>query len=190
MITHFSPEEEHDLLQRITQDPEAFRVLYQHYFPRVYRYVAYRVGREQDTEDIVADIFTKIVEAITRFEYRGTGSFAAWLFRIAHNEVAQFYRQSYEGEKIIPFEDLPNLASDGVSPDEALQQKEQFIRLKQMVDSLPERRREVVSLRYFAGLRNQDIAEILNLDERTIASHLSRGLTDLQRRYHTQEVDA
>lgn len=190
MKATLSPEEERDLLQRLSQDPEAFRALYQQYFPRVYAYVASRVGREQDAEDIVADIFMKVVEAIKRFEYRGAGSFAAWLFRIAHNEVAQFYRQSYQTGASIALQDAPTLHSDLPQPDEALQQKERVTRLQQMVNGLSNRRREVISLRFFAELRNQEIAEVLELDERTVASHLCRGLEDLQRTYRPEDVES
>jgi Sigma-70 region 2 len=62
---------ERALLQKIHTEPEAFRQLYRHYFPRVYAYVAYRVGRRQDAEDVVADVFIKVVEGLKRFEYRG-----------------------------------------------------------------------------------------------------------------------
>ena len=88
----FDQTDEHTLVEQAQHSPSAFRVLYQHYVPRIYAYVAYRIGQKQDAEDVVANVFLKMVEAFDQFECRGTGSFAAWLFRIARNEVAQFYR--------------------------------------------------------------------------------------------------
>ena len=78
------------LVARARHDPDDFRELYREYFPRVYAYVAYRVGTVQDTKDLVSDTFLKAVENVSRFDYRGMGSFAAWLFRIAHNVVSDF----------------------------------------------------------------------------------------------------
>lgn len=189
MANDLSPDEEQALIAKVTE-PEAFRKLYRHYFPRVYAYVAHRVGREADAEDVTSGIFMKVVESVGSFEYRGVGSFSAWLFRIAYNEVQQFYRDTRRVPTDVPLQDTPSLTSRSKTPDEALQAKEQYLRLQEMVETLSPRRREVISLRFFAGLRNQEIAEILDLDERSVASHLSRGLSDLQRKYGPKDVSA
>lgn len=189
MANELSPDEERDLIAKVTE-PDAFRQLYRHYFPRVYAYVAHRVGRETDAEDVTSGIFTKVVENVRSFEYRGEGSFSAWLFRIAYNEVQQFYRNTQRTVADIPLQDAPMIRSESQTPDEALQAKEQYLRLQAMVETLSPRRREVISLRFFGGLRNQEIAQVLDLDERSVASHLSRGLTDLQRKYGPKDVSA
>lgn len=174
------PKLEHRLISEAKRrQQEAFRALYRHYFPRVYAYVAYRVQRAEDAEDLTADIFTKIVESLAQFEYRGEGSFAAWVFRIAQNRVSQFYRQT---ETSIPLDELPEFHQQGQSPDEIVIRKERFAWLSMLIDTLTPRRREIITLRFFGGLRNQEIAIILGLDERTVAAHLSRALTDLQDR--------
>lgn len=180
-------EEEHALIAELPQNAEAFRRLYSAYFSRIFAYVAHRVGRRQDAEDITADVFMRVVEKINQFEYRGEGSFAAWLFRIAYNHVQQFYRQQ-NTQGIIAMDDLPDIQSRGLSPDEALMRKEQFSRLHAMIATLSPRRQEVLSLKFFGELRNQEIAEILGLDERTIASHLCRGLEDLQQKYQQKDI--
>jgi RNA polymerase sigma-70 factor, ECF subfamily len=176
-----SPDEEHNLITNLTQKPDGFRQLYQHYFPRIYAYVASRVSTRQDAEDIVSDVFVSVVEAIERFKYRGDGSFAAWLFRIAYNEVQGHYRQSLR-RNMISLTDV-EIESGELSQDEALSQKEQTERLHAMLQTLSSRRQEIITLRYFGELRNQEIAEVLGLNEKTIASHLSRGLEDLQSKY-------
>jgi RNA polymerase sigma factor (sigma-70 family) len=58
--------------------------------------------------------------------------------------------------------------------------------MRALVATLSPRRQEIVTLKFFAGLRNREIADVLELDERTVASHLSRGLQDLQTRYRAQ----
>lgn len=183
-MTDRLPDEQH-LIARARQDAQAFRALYRHYFPRVYGYVAYRVGRAVDAEDLTADIFLKVVEAFDQFEQRGEGSFAAWLFRIAHNAVSQFYRQQPRAE-VLALDEVADLHSRDPEPDEVLQGKEQFMRLRQRIASLSPRRQEIITLRFFGGLRNNEIAEALGLDERTVASHLCRAIEDLQRQYEPE----
>ncbi len=180
-------QQEQDLVERARSDPEAFRALYQAYFPRVYAYIAYRVGRSWDAEDLSAEVFTRVVEALERFEYRGPGSFTAWIFTIARNQISQFYRINKMQE--VPLDALPDMQSDLPTPDYAMIQKEKFARLHALIGTLSRRRQEVVTLRFFGGLRNQEIAEVLNLDERTVASHLCRALEDLESRYTNHEMD-
>jgi RNA polymerase sigma-70 factor (ECF subfamily) len=160
-----------------------FRALYSHYFPKIYAYVSYRVGRVKDSEDIVADTFLTAVDKLDTFQWRGEGSFAAWLFRIAHNRVSDFYRRGRGSEETIPLEDLPDLASGVLLPADAVAQKEKFAYLRQLIGTLSPRRQEVIMLKFFGGLRNKEIAALLDLDERTVASHLCRGLRDLHRKY-------
>ena len=73
------------------------------------------------------------------------------------------------------------------APDALLLQKERFLRLQEMLHTLSPRRQEIISLRFFGGLRNQEIAEVLGLSEKTVASHLCRGLDDLQTKYRQKE---
>lgn len=172
-------EGEQELVKRVGQDAEAFRALYRHYFPRVYAYVSYRVGQGQDAEDLVGETLLKALQGLGRFQWRGDGSFAAWLFRIAHNEVKSFYRQ----REPLALEELPPMGTDNASPEEAAIREETFAHLRGLLESLSPRRREVIALRFFGRLRNRDIAQILQLDERTVASHLSRGLKELHGKY-------
>jgi RNA polymerase sigma-70 factor (ECF subfamily) len=173
---------ERDLVELARHDPEAFRMLYNFYLPRVYTYVSYRVGAQQDAEDLVSQIFLKVVEELARFEWRHAHSFAAWLFRIAHNIVVNFHRDASRAGAPLPQDALPAIAANALLPEDALLRKELFAQLHLMVNELPSRRREVLSLRYFAGLRNQEIAEVLGIAERTVASTLSRALSDLHTR--------
>ncbi|MFN8528401.1 MAG: sigma-70 family RNA polymerase sigma factor [Anaerolineae bacterium] len=189
MPEHLAPNEERALIRQVPQNPEAFRRLYQHYFPRLFAYAAYRVGGRQEAEDVTATVFMKVVEAIGRFEYRGEGSFATWLFSIAHREVQQFFRTLQRRDAAtIPLEELPEIESGGLLPDEAFDRKERFAHLRQTLLTLSPRRQEIVTLRFFGGLRNQEIAIVLGLDERTVASHLCRGLEDLKHAYQREEV--
>jgi RNA polymerase sigma-70 factor (ECF subfamily) len=184
---HLTPREERTLIEQASENPESFRRLYRHYLPRVFAYVSYRVGAKQEAEDITGTIFMKVIQSLGKFEYRGEGSFAAWVFRIAHNEVLQFRRSLREN---LSLDDLPDVESAGLLPDEVFARKEQFARLQAALSQLAPRRQEIISLRFFGGLRNREIAAVLVLDERTVASHLCRGLEDLKRslNYEREEI--
>jgi RNA polymerase sigma-70 factor (ECF subfamily) len=181
-----NPEHERQLVEDAPHNADAFRELYRHYFPRIYAYVAYRVGRAWEAEDLVADIFLKVVESINTFEYRGEGSFAAWIFRIAHNQVNQFYRRERQTSDQLSIDDVSDILSNDPSPDQTIVHKEQFIRLHGLLETLSPRRQEIITLKFFGELRNQEIAVVLGLDERTVASHLCRGIEDLQRKYEQE----
>ena len=160
-----TPEQERDYIQQTQKNPQAFVHLYDHYFPRIHAYIRYRVYDQQDAEDVIADVFFKAIRGLRHFKWRNRNSFAAWLFRIAHNQVVDYYRQHKHVE--LSFE------SDDYHAEPANH------------TPLP-RRREIIILKFFGGLRNHEISNILELDERTVAAHLSRGLQDLRRRYTAQ----
>lgn len=182
-------EQEKALITRAHEDPEAFKRLYNHYFPRLYAYVSYRVGRVEDTEDLVSETFLKAVEGIKTFRWQHENSFAAWLFRIARNSISNFYRQT-ERWQTVPLDELPDLQAHSLLPSDLILQKEKFERLRQLINTLTPRQQEIITLRFFGGLRNQEIAEILGIDERTVSAHLCRGLETAHQRYINDFVAA
>jgi RNA polymerase sigma-70 factor (ECF subfamily) len=192
------PDEERAYIRQARADPRAFVHLYDRYFPRIHAYVRYRVRGQQDAEDIIAEVFLKAMRGIGSFRWRHENSFAAWLFRIAHNLIVDYYRRREQVETLETAFNPGVSASDSGSrsvaasigctlrPEEALTRQETFQQMRSLIETLSPRRREVITLRFFGGLRNKEIADVLNLDERTIASHLSRGLRDLRDRYTAQ----
>ena len=183
MPSDLTAEREAQLLETARKDIEAFQEVYDHYFPRVNAYVSYRVGRVQDTEDLVSNIFLKVIERLDEFHWQGDGSFCAWLFRIAHDRVVDYYRRSQGEHQVVPLEELPELAFSTLLPVDQVLQKEKLAYLQQLISSLTPRQQEIVTLRFFGGLRNSEIAHVLELDEHTVASHLCRGLGKLHRLY-------
>ena len=182
-------EQEKALITRAHEDPEAFKHLYNHYFPRLYAYVSYRVGRVEDAEDLVSETFLKAVAGIKSFQWQHENSFAAWLFRIARNSISNFYRQT-ERWQTVPLDELPDLQAHSLLPSDLILQKEKFERLRQLINTLTPRQQEIITLRFFGGLRNQEIAEILGIDERTVSAHLCRGLETAHQRYINDFVAA
>lgn len=183
------PEEERRLIIAAGRNNDAFRRLYDHYLPRVYAYVGYRIGPTGDVEDVVAEVFLKVSGGLRGFTWRGPGSFAAWLFRIAHNEVARHYRQIGAHAHDVSLETVSETHGGLSTAGTTLETLERTELIKKLLDELPPRKREVILLKFFGDLRNREIAHILNLDERTVASHLSRGLDEMRRLWSKAVVE-
>ena len=177
------PQWESQQIEAARKDITAIQEMYEYYFPKVFAYVSYRIGGVAESEDLVSAIFLKVIEQLEQFHWQGDGSFAAWLFRIAHDRVVDYYRRNQTDHKIIPLEELPELAFSTLLPLDQVLQKEKLAYMRWLIGSLSPRRQEIITLKFFGGLRNAEIAQVLGLDERTVASHLCRGLADLHRLY-------
>ncbi|OQY46387.1 MAG: hypothetical protein B6242_07965 [Anaerolineaceae bacterium 4572_78] len=101
-------ENEPQLIEHAKTDPESFGILYERYIDKIYAYIYYRTGNTQDAEDLTAKVFHKALSSIHHYEDRGH-PFSAWLYRIAHNLVANWHRDESKHSKV-PLEEV-NLTS-------------------------------------------------------------------------------
>jgi RNA polymerase sigma-70 factor, ECF subfamily len=164
-------------------ETETFEALYDRYFARLYAYVRYRVASDDDAEDLVAETFLRVARSYARFTPQHDGSLPAWLFRIAHNLISNHYRDTQRRPGTLSLEAMPEIVDTHDLPEEAYMRQEELHYLRRIIGTLAPRQQEIITLRFFADLRNQEIADILGLDARTVAAYLSRGLAELQRRY-------
>jgi RNA polymerase sigma-70 factor (ECF subfamily) len=167
---------------QLSHEAASFAQLYDRYFPRLYAYMRYRVPCPQDAEDLVAETFLQVVKHIGVFEWRHDGAFAAWLFRIAHNLVSNFYRQRRR-EALLPLDAASHLHAHTPPPEEIVLQQEQVAQLYQLLGTLSPRQQEVLTLKFFAGLPNHEIAAVLSLNTHTVAAYLCRGIEALHQKY-------
>jgi RNA polymerase sigma-70 factor (ECF subfamily) len=179
---------ESELLQKIKQNPAYFSELFILYYKPVFGYIFRRTGNFEDTADITADTFLKAFNHIRYFSYRGI-SIKVWLFRIATNEVNIFFRQYVKKNSVIERLDFENkkqfihlLESDKEALENELQLHQQFLEVLNSLKTLPAKYQEVISLKYFEGKSNKEIAEILDIKEGTLKSLLSRGLEKLRKK--------
>jgi RNA polymerase sigma-70 factor (ECF subfamily) len=183
-----TPDDERDWVARAAVDPDAFSRLYSHYFPRLYAYARSRVKADHEAEEVVAEIFLKVVERLDRFRWRHAQSFAAWLFRIAHNVLIDHARRARRSP-VVPLANTSDLVSPAILPDQVVVAEEDLATLHRLLGTLSPRRQEIITLRFFGELRNQEIAHVLGIDERTVAAHLCRGLDDLHQKYLESCID-
>jgi len=157
-------------------DTDAYAKIYDHFFPSVYRYAVLRVS-EGIAEDLVAEIFVKAWEKLYTYKERKNVPFGAWLFRIARNEVIDAYRTTRT------WEEIPEDLSD---PDEFNRADTSTKRLyvlkivRNALNQLPKRYREVLSLSYIAGLSNPEVANTLRISEGSMRILKFRALNKLK----------
>ncbi len=158
--------------------------LYKSYHKRIYNYVGQRVSNLQDTEDLVSDIFLRILRRLQKFKNCYRLSAQAWVFTIAHNMIIDYYRKSARNLQELELEGVINLLPINFNLEILHIERERNRRLHVIINQLPKRRREAIILKYFGGLRNLEIARVMKVDERAVASYINRGLNDLHEAYY------
>ena len=143
-------------------DEAALSELYTLYFPRVYRYILARTGNQYDAEDLAEEVFMRVLEAIERFQWR-EAPFSAWLFRIAHNAVISQRRKETARGRSVPLTE--GLAVDGAGPEELVERRLALNDIMAAAQKLPEAQRQVISLRFAAGLSVAETARAMDKGE-------------------------
>ncbi|NDJ53533.1 MAG: sigma-70 family RNA polymerase sigma factor [Chloroflexi bacterium] len=172
--------DEDDLVEYAKTDADAFGEIYQRYVKRIYNYVYYRTGDQNDAEDLTARVFQRALSHIGRYENRGL-PFSAWLYRIAHNLVVNWHRDRGR-RSLIGLDDvvLSSLKSD--APEAVTERREEAELLLQAVRTLPEERQQLLYLKFIERLSNAEIGEIMGRSEGAIKSLYHRTLIALRRR--------
>jgi RNA polymerase sigma-70 factor (ECF subfamily) len=161
------------LVRRAQTDAQAFGALYDRYVQRVYRYCLYRTDHPHEAEDLTAQIFLAALEGLPR--YRQDGHFAAWLFSIARNKVAEHHRRT--PHERFDESQVPPLQLDLELTVEKSQRRERLLRL---VQALAEDERELIHLRYVAELSFAELAKLLNRNEDAVKKTLYRLVARLK----------
>ncbi len=143
-------------------DQVALSELYRTYFPRLYRYILARTGNTYDAEDLTEEVFMRVLEAIKRFQHR-EAPFSAWLFRIAHNAVISQRRKETARGRSSQLNDGMPVDSEG--PEELVERRVALSEVMQAAKSLPDAQRQVISLRFAAGLTVAETARAMGKGE-------------------------
>lgn len=171
----FSDEE--ILVRASAGDRDAFGMLYERYVERIFNYVYYRTGNVNDAEDLTARVFQRAMNHIVNYTDRGV-PFSAWLYRIAHNLVANWHRDRSRRQEI-PISDAP-LVSKGDAPETSLVHTEQQESLLRLIRSLPAERQTLLILKFVEHYSNAEIGAIMGRSEGAVKSLYHRTLLALR----------
>ena len=170
---------EENILARASQgDRDAFGLLYERYVERIFNYVYYRTGNTHDAEDLTARVFQRAMKHIVNYTDRGV-PFSAWLYRIAHNLVANWHRDRSRHQEI-PLSDAPTLHYKGAAPEAAVVQTQDQEALLRIIRHLPSERQHLLILKFVEHMSNVEIGEIMGRSEGAVKSLYHRTLLALR----------
>lgn len=166
------------LIARAKVDKAAFGQLYETYVDRIYNYVYYRTGSVADAEDLTARIFERAMQHIGNYQDKGV-PFSAWLYRIAHNMVANWHRDRGR-RQIFSLEDFAQWHTSEDGPEFKAERLEEREILLEAVRRLPADRQELLLLKFMEQLPNAEIGQIMGRSEGAIKSLYHRTLLALR----------
>jgi RNA polymerase sigma-70 factor (ECF subfamily) len=159
------------------RDRAEFDRLYRRYLDRVYTYAFYQLGDHHDAEDATERTFLAALAALPSFRDQGS-TFRAWLFRIAHNTVANAHRTRAR-RRWQPFPDGFERAAPDADPAGLVARADEVREVLRALETLPEERRQVVLLRFADGLSSAEIGEVLGRSPGAVRVLLHRALREL-----------
>lgn len=165
---------------------DAFGELYERYVEKIYNYIYYRTGNHHDAEDLTARVFFRAMGHVENYTERGV-PFQAWLYRIAHNLVANWHRDRGR-RKVIPLDDFIAGSLRFDAPDHQLEDKEERERLLGAIRRLPEERQQLLVLKFVDHLSNAEIGAIMDRTEGAIKSLYHRTLLSLRDELQIQDA--
>ena len=166
------------MIEAAKKHPAAFEPLYHRYKERIYRYLFFRLRQEEDAADLTQQVFLKALSALPAYRSRGV-PFAAWLFRIASRMTSDAYRSK---KAHVSWEHLPDADSLLIEADleTFLLHQERLDHLRQVLDQLDPVKRELLALRFSAGLSSAEIALVVGKSQAAVKRQLTRVLQGLK----------
>ena len=180
--------EEKELIRQAQKAPDAFAKLYDQYYSKIFGYVLRRTANLEAAQDITSETFFKALKKLWQFRWHNI-CFSAWLYKIATNEINQYFRHA-KYRKSASLEELQERGFEPISlhdpeselieAQEKLKQHQDFLEIQEKIVRLPPKYQEVVTLRFFEQKQIKEIAEILGKREGTIKSLLHRAVEKLR----------
>ena len=172
-------QEEKEIIRKASQgDKEAFGFLYENYVDRIFNYIYYRTGNVHDAEDLTARVFQRAMKHILNYQDRGV-PFSAWLYRIAHNLVANWYRDNSRKQEVSITEKLI-LPAKHEHPETTIMRTDKQDALLHLIRTLPQDRQQLLILKFVEDYSNAEIGEIMGRSEGAIKSLYHRTLLALR----------
>ncbi|UQZ37569.1 RNA polymerase subunit sigma-24 [Paenibacillus sp. PK3_47] len=164
--------------QDFADTDELFTTVFDTYYKRIFNYIAYRVSCRYMAEDLTSLVFEKTLSRLPGYS-RKKAPFEVWLFAIARNVVNDYYR-SLKRQKFFSLESIRELVSGKKAPEEQLLEEERSGRLKHALDTLGVKERNIVALKFGAGLKNKEIALVTGMSESNVGVTLYRSMKKLK----------
>lgn len=156
----------------------AFRLLFEHYYPAVKAFSFGIVHNDYHAEEIAQNVFIGLW--VKRVQIDPDKNFSGFIYRLARNEVVDYFRRESRFMSTIAMEMAPDIKQTQTAIESEIDTSLIRTRLDNYVETLPEQRRKVFVMSRYQGLSNSEIAEKLSLSKRTVERHLNIVLNDLK----------
>ncbi len=170
--------DENELVEQAKTNPAAFGKLYEIYVEKIYNYVYYRIGNHQEAEDLTAKVFHRALNHIPNYNNKGV-PFAAWLYRIAHNLVANWHRD-HKRRQVVALEQVTLSGDQKSNPHHAAERVNEQELLLAAIQKLSPERQELLTLKFIERMSNADIGQLMGRSEGAIKSLYHRTLVSLK----------
>lgn len=175
-----------ELAERAKTETDAFGVLYDRHVKRIYNYVFYRIGRAAEAEDLTERVFFQALDNLPRYEYRGA-PFSAWLFRIAHNLVANWHRDVGR-HPTSPIDEIDHWEDARADLPASALAAEETRELRDVIGRLPLDRQQLLVMKFVDERTNSEIAAAMRRTEGAVKALLHRTLVALRQELTRAEV--
>ena len=171
-------QDEESLIRRAQQrDQVALTQLYEENFDRIYRYIVLKIGDRTEAEDMTQQVFLNALKSISSYRWKGM-PFSAWLFRIAHNQVVDYFRKKSK-RATVPLEE--SLAAGNSDPEQAAERKVEIEQLALATKELTKAQQEVISLRFAGELSIAEVAKAMGRSEGAVKALQHSAIVALRR---------
>ena len=163
-------------------DEESFTELYEHFFPRVYKFIYAKTSDAEISDEIISRTFMKMFENLQNYNPT-RAAFSTWLFQISLNELKMFWRtKNYRSEHEESWDENFNPAAPEYDePEKKILQSETENKIRAALEKLPERERKIIEMTYWLNYPPRKIAEILDLKPNTVSVILKRAKESLKK---------
>jgi RNA polymerase sigma-70 factor (ECF subfamily) len=160
----------------VAGEASAFGLLYDHYQPKIYRFVYIKVGRREEAEDLTHQVFLSAWENIENYKHLGF-PFSSWLYQIARNEVIDYYRTR---KSAVELEKVDAESFDPPTAELALERKFELEHIKRAIQKLKPEHQDVLIMRFVEDLSPKEIAAALGKTEGAVKLLQHRALKNLK----------
>lgn len=165
-------------LQKGIMSEERFTAIYDAYYSRVYKYICYRINNHYDAEEICSHVFEVVISKFYSYSPQKS-NFEVWLFAIVRNAVADYFR-SQKKRAAFSLDSILDMILPRSTPEEVVILDDSNEILYKALAKLSDKERNIIGMKYAAGLKNAEIADLLGVSGSNIGVVLYRCLKKLQ----------
>lgn len=160
-------------------DDRAFSQLYEYYFPRAYNFIFARTGNRDVADEVISIAFEKAFLRLDLYD-PSKGAFSTWLFRIVSNVMTDYFRRKNVRHEVAWMDTLDTFFAENGSPEDNVLHKEECSVLYTALEKLKPRDKNVLMLKYWQGLSNQEIAEMVGVTAGNVSVIIHRAIAELR----------